>query len=148
MPQRLAQNTRASGGSCGETGTTRLLSGRRRRAMHLVTQHQDLDVLGLAAWGLTDYGSVREVDERTDVLTTPVGPLLSDNSRLGGLATSFFLTASGRILVDRVGNLMLSAPGRLLVAARSTGSFYGRRMVRGAHLRHRPSSAGGCGLGG
>ena len=80
---------------------------------------------------LTDYGSVREVDARTDVLTTPVGPLLSDNSRLGGLATSFFLTASGRILADRAGNLLLSAPGRLLVAARSTGTFYGHPMVRG-----------------
>ncbi len=77
-----------------------------------------------------DSGSVREVSARTDVMTTPVGPVASDTSRDGGLATSFAVSAGG-IMVDRVGNLLISTPGWLRVAARRTGAFYGRAMVKG-----------------
>ena len=79
---------------------------------------------------LADFGIVRALSAKTDVLSTVVGPASGDASRDGGLATSFEAVTSG-IVVDRPGNLLLSAPGHLWVAARSTGTFYGRAMVKG-----------------
>src|SRR5262249_12514288 len=76
------------------------------------------------------YRLVRETGGRTDFMTTPVGPVVSDSSHNGGLAESFALTASS-IMADGAGNLLLSTPGHIWVVAHSTGNIYGRAMVKG-----------------
>jgi hypothetical protein len=75
-------------------------------------------------------GWVREVNSRTDLLTTPAGTGLSGPLGLGGPATGSSLVTCG-ISVDHAGNLVIINGFRVLVTAASTGTFYGKAMTAG-----------------
>ncbi len=81
-------------------------------------------------------GIVREVNPRTDRLTTPAGTGFSLPSGDGGAATRAGLIATATAL-DGAGNLVIAdgGHGQIRVVAASTGTFYGRAMVRGRIYR-------------
>ncbi len=77
-------------------------------------------------------GTVREVDPATDGLTTPAGTGATSPLGDGGKATRASVGTCG-VRVDHAGNLLIAdfQNERIRVAAKSTGTFYGRPMTAG-----------------
>jgi hypothetical protein len=88
---------------------------------------------------VTGVAEVRAVDPGTDRLTTPVGSDALGPTGIGGKAADASLRTCGAA-VDHSGNLVIADGGllegrppvnRILVAAASTGTFYGQAMKAG-----------------
>jgi secreted PhoX family phosphatase len=77
-------------------------------------------------------GSVRQVSEQTGALTTPAGTGTAGPLGLGGPAAKSAIAACG-VEVDHAGNVVIADPNsrRLLLAAATTGTFYGQKMTAG-----------------
>ncbi|HEX9032009.1 MAG TPA: hypothetical protein VF834_09200 [Streptosporangiaceae bacterium] len=78
-------------------------------------------------------GAVRAVSTRTDWLTTPAGVGQNGYSGDGGPASRAQLGVPCAAAIDYAGNLVIAdkGNGRVRVVAATTGTFYGRHLIRG-----------------
>ena len=78
-----------------------------------------------------DGGLVRQVNARTDWLTTPVGTDALGPLGDGGLATRAATDGTAGVAFDHAGNMVITAGERIRVVPARAGTFYGQAMTAG-----------------